>query len=168
MNVNEMTMKEMVAYYNEYSDKPVKRFSDRKTAERRIEELDPDLINHVGMAFCPHCGIHLSNGVTQHCAEYKNDDFEFGCLGCGGEWGKAIHNATLSEAIRASWKDPQTAAKRRERSGVKVNGDYFKSVAAAFRAFGLPMNEHIKFRMELKKNEKMTAYDKKWEIITLC
>lgn len=120
MNVKEMTMKELVVYYNERADKPVKRFSDRKSAERRIEELGP-----------------------------------------------ALHSKTLSEAIRISWLVPETASKRSERSGVKVNGDWFKSVAAAFRALELPMNEHIKFRMQLKAEGELTAYNKHWEIIAL-
>jgi len=39
LNVENATTKELVAYYNEHAEKPVKKFADRKTAERRVNEL---------------------------------------------------------------------------------------------------------------------------------
>ena len=39
MNVSTATAAELVAFYNAHSDKPVARFSDRKTAERRVAAL---------------------------------------------------------------------------------------------------------------------------------
>ncbi len=42
--------------------------------------------------YCPHCGIHLSNGVSVHepSEGYKNDTNEFACMACGGEWGPLL------------------------------------------------------------------------------
>lgn len=169
MNVNEMTMKELVAEYNEISETTVKRFSDRKTAERRlmIAKLDAEMIEHFGVTHCPHCGVHLENGVGWNDdGMTKCDTNEYVCLGCGEEFGPELKakSESLSEAIRKSWQDPTTAAKRSQRSAVKVGNDYYTSVAAAFRALHLPMNEHIKFRMNLKAAETLTAYGKNWEI----
>ena len=39
MNVSTATTAELVAFYNKHSDKPVKKFADRKTAERRVSAL---------------------------------------------------------------------------------------------------------------------------------
>ena len=39
MNWNVMTMPQLVAFYNRHATKPVARFSDRKTAERRCAAL---------------------------------------------------------------------------------------------------------------------------------
>ena len=64
------------------------------------DEIDNDLVAYCGYSECPHCGIHLSNGVCDfdsmvdtHGSEkaaYKIMKHEFCCLGCNGEWGKAI------------------------------------------------------------------------------
>lgn len=39
MNWNVMTMPQLVAFYNRHAAKPVRRFSDRATAERRCADL---------------------------------------------------------------------------------------------------------------------------------
>ena len=44
---------------------------------------------------CPHCGIHLSNGIGVHLQEVngkeiKHKAFEYECLACGEEFGPAI------------------------------------------------------------------------------
>jgi len=39
VNFKEMPMDKLLSFYNNYSEKPIKRFSDRKAAERRCEML---------------------------------------------------------------------------------------------------------------------------------
>lgn len=41
-----MTTPQLVAFYNRHSTKPVKRFSDRQTAEKRCAELFSSLMSH--------------------------------------------------------------------------------------------------------------------------
>lgn len=41
-----MTTPQLVAFFNRHSAKPVKRFSDRQTAERRCAELFESLMSH--------------------------------------------------------------------------------------------------------------------------
>lgn len=41
-----MTTPQLVAFYNRHTDKPIKRFSDRKTAEKRCAELFSSLMSH--------------------------------------------------------------------------------------------------------------------------
>lgn len=57
---------------------------------------------------------------------------------------------TAAEGIAASWKNPEVAARRLTRHTVVCNGQEFKSVRAAFKAFGLNDKKHIAFRMKLK------------------
>lgn len=54
---------------------------------------------------CPHCGIHLSNGIGVHLQEVngkviKHKAFEYECLACGEEFGPAI----AKEATKAAPK----------------------------------------------------------------
>lgn len=61
---------------------------------------DLDNIQATGYSHCPHCGIHLGNGVTDfdgmvdsHGSEreaLKLMSHEWSCLGCNGEWGAAV------------------------------------------------------------------------------
>lgn len=84
----------LVEFYNAHAPQPVKRFSDRRTAERRclallaevpadaplpasqleltpaaepvLDALDGEMLRSFGQISCPGCGVHLSNGVGQH------------------------------------------------------------------------------------------------------
>lgn len=54
---------------------------------------------------CPHCGIHLENGIGVHLQEVngkviKHKAFEYECLACGEEFGPAI----AEEATKATPK----------------------------------------------------------------
>jgi hypothetical protein len=166
---------ELVAFFNAHSPSPVKRFSDRKTAERRCADLIESAAAVHGFSAhkqtnCPSCGAHLSNGVGEHGDEVngkvsRHEHSQFVCLGCGEEFGPSIRRAPVSAersaGIAASWCDKAIRAKRcertsvRVRSGNKIVGDY-KSTAAAFRALSLPMSGHIKFRMTLKASGSAT------------
>jgi DNA-directed RNA polymerase subunit RPC12/RpoP len=102
INVNTATTAELVAYYNANSVVPVKKFQDRATAERRVAELiaeDRDYIygfaDH-GLIRCPHCKIHLNNGVGIHRDEVNGkmttftEKHEYWCMACGGEFGPLL------------------------------------------------------------------------------
>lgn len=60
---------------------------------------------------------------------------------------------TLAEGVARSWTDPDVRRRRSERHGVKVNGEEFPSLQAAYRHFGLDEKDHREFRKELKANE---------------
>lgn len=65
-----------------------------------LSEEDQELQFNYGFHECPHCGINLSNGVTDfegmvdchgsEAAAYKLMKHERMCLSCNGEWGKEI------------------------------------------------------------------------------
>lgn len=62
-------------------------------------DMDEQLKLGCGHVHCPHCGIHLSNGlgdydglVDRHgeAKAYTMQKHEWSCLGCNGEWGAEI------------------------------------------------------------------------------
>jgi hypothetical protein len=182
MNISTATTAELVAYYNANvpADKQIKKFADRKTAEMRVSKLfaaDLEVQAEVrrtssvygfevhGHTDCPHCGIDLCNGVSQHGDDVngkplRNDTHMFECMGCGGGFGELIKraaaSATRASGIAASWAVPEIADKRKLRTGnievrqgTKLIGTY-RSVAHAFTSLGLSLKGHIPFRMALK------------------
>lgn len=108
---------------------------------------------------CPSCGATEDQtyaGEEGTTAEERNF-----CHHCSTEYWRdtgEIYKApaksdTRSKAIAATWENDQIAAARSARDNVAVDGHgTFRSVAAAFKALGLPMSKHIKFRIEVKSN----------------
>lgn len=131
INVQTATTAQLVAFYNEHANKPVNKFADRKTAERRVTEL---------MA-----GIKFSKPSAKKAA----------ALASVPAAPKAPANPDRGAAIAASWKDKTVAQARATRNGVRVKapnggeGNY-KSVREAFMILALPLGQHIKFRGNLK------------------
>lgn len=95
-----------------------------------VSEEDENLILSCGHSNCPHCEIHLSNGlsdfdgmVERHGSEAKafkdGQQHEWMCLGCNGQWGAAIevkgtkprgeplrhytNKSTIDGAVAAMW-----------------------------------------------------------------
>lgn len=56
-----------------------------------------------GFVRCPSCGAHLSNGVGHHNQDVngtlvKHEKYVYACLGCGAEFGPAIHGKKAKAA----------------------------------------------------------------------
>lgn len=185
INVTTATTNELVDFYNEHAEKPVKRFSDRKTAERRVSALleqvlaaakkpeaapkkvttkDPVLAKLAKVEHeqpCPNCGIN----VEDNGKDVDSEGNEI-CMACNHVVKHAV-DEVRSEAIAKTWLDEEVRAKRSTRHIVKVDGVEYRSVRAAFVALNLPLKEHIKFRMELKVEGDLNAYGRKWVAIEL-
>lgn len=176
-DIQNAEMKELVAFYNAHNaDATVKRFSDRKTAERRClailnalpaeeeafqEEETPAKVYKT----------RTSKKAEEKAEENLNPEEEITEEEALEEIRKMREEAKnapektketkgLSAAIANSWKDPEVARKRTERHGVAVTvkgkrGE-FKSCNAAFIEFGLPSSKCIRFRMQLKASGKLT------------
>ena len=137
MNVFEMKTSELVAWYNEHSDKPVKKFSDRATAEARVQKLYDELN-------AP-CIVDVEEDVQQLEADTR---------------------AKMSAAQRSTWADPEVRLARCTRNKVLVDGQEYNSVRAAFLEKGLPLGKHITFRGQLKKAKVIEeAFGYKWELV---
>lgn len=109
---------------------------------------------------CPNCHTTLDQTAAGEDGTTAGDERNF-CHHCGTEYwretGEIYKTPTKSDtrgkAIAATWENDQIAAARSARDNVAVDGHgTFRSVAAAFKALGLPMSKHIKFRIEVKSN----------------
>lgn len=115
---------------------------------------------------CPSCGSTdlAPNGEAGTVA----GDEQQSCNACGHafwvENGAALAstraeaNKRIAEAVAATWNDPAVKAKRMERHNIYVTDMnvegapevYYKSVLDAFKALGLMISRHIKFRAACK------------------
>jgi transposase-like protein len=167
MNVSTATTAELVEFFNAHSTKPVKKFADRKTAERRVAELIASMPAAHELT-CPECGgkNDITSGEIKQLRGKQhlvNEHIAF-CHNCEHEWdmntGKPVRKPAKTKkeaaaAIAASWKNKEVAARRATRHAVIVTNpkghtDVFKSVREAFLTLNLPLGRHIKFRGELK------------------
>jgi len=140
-DVSKASMAELVAKYNQLNPStPVKRFADRKTAERRVnaaldgagpddstlEKAEPAPEKVVAKAPAP---SPLPTPAT------------------------AAPIAPKSAPAPAAPRAPGVSreGERFVRNHVKVDGVEFRSVAKAFQELRLPMAKHIKFRAALKQ-----------------
>lgn len=186
--------KDVLAIYNAITKKDVKKFSSRVAGLRQttkaMVDLDGDerqervlrihernanspkeapvqkslteedrLLADYGHVNCPGCGVHLSNGVNSD----RQGHYE--CMACGHEWG-VLKSVKRAESIAESWKDPNVAAKRAQRTAVRVDGVEYRSVRAAFIALGLPLSKHIRFRMALKAAGKAEFEGRVFEVVS--
>lgn len=122
---------ELVATYNIYAEKAVKKFADRKTAERRTREVLESALADL-------------RALEAVAPEVEAEPVK----------------RSLSESIAASWTNPEVAAKRLTRHAVvaRVGGKAleFASLRKAFAALKLPDSKHIAFRQVLKAKGKAT------------
>ena len=180
----------------EIGEKTVNRFSTKAVGIRRVEEIelrreafqdevlkeiaekgaqpdseelsgiDAEMQRLYGMVYCPHCGVHLENGVSDDVDGRSSTPGGSAnwCMACGEYLNKEEHERR-SAAVSESWKDEAVRAARSARHKVIVDGKEYNSVPAAFRELELPRSRMIAFRKELKAAGKLTAFDHKWKVI---
>ncbi len=171
---------DLVAFYNANSgSKPIKKFSDRRTAEARVialieslnaldepsnespipdaksrEEVPSDVKTHKARAV-----VKKSEPTQEELDAMTDEEYEAfvksglnDSANCVVQNGTPSHRRSNSEGIAKSWDNKEVAQKRLTRNGVMVEGvGEFKSVRVAFAALGLPDSKHIRFRMKLKE-----------------
>lgn len=163
------TTAQLVAFFNAHAVKPVSKFADRKTAEKRVLALVADMVSQGG--FCPCCneitadrvGVDITYAGPEGTAAGRRNL----CHGCGTEFNAdgsvckaAAASPNRSAAIASTWANADVAARRAARNGVRVRdpkggeGNY-RSVRDAFVQLGLPLGRHIKFRGQLKAAGKL-------------
>ncbi len=171
--VKNAATKDLVAFYNanaaRFGKKVVTKFSDRATAELRINQMIADIEAeepakaegkkgyNYAVDGCPNCKATEDQTAAGLDGTKAGDERNF-CHHCSTEYWRdngKIYNApktstTRSKGISESWNDPEVAAKRAQRHNVKVGKDVYRSVLEAFKKLHLPVSQHIKFRMALK------------------
>jgi len=130
IDVKKAATNELLSFYNANSGTaPVKRFADRKTAERRVEAL-------MMSAAKPAKPSAMADTAKQIIKADKKP---------------ASPKTSHSASVKSSWKDKDVATRRSTKHHVSVNGKDYRSVLEAFKVLKLPVSKHIKFRAELKE-----------------
>lgn len=135
-NIGSASLSDLVAQHNALSDKPVKKFSDRKTAERRVLAL-----------------LDAASTRKVRTPKAKADK-------------APAAPADRSAAVAASWANPEVAAARAARHSVRVGADVYRSLPAAFRELNLPMGSMIATRLALVANGKAVHANHKFTLVT--
>ena len=154
------TTAELVEWFNAHAESPVKKFADRKTAERRVLALLAEGVKAVKVEV-----DHSAANKRIAAAMPKLKTAKASSASRNVE--RAADNGSSedrSAAVAATWMNPDVAAARSVRDHVLVNDAWHVSVRQAFIDLGLPLNEHIKFRAQLKRSRKAEAYGFKWSI----
>ncbi len=80
-----------------FEDGPVRKEMTFTEAGDSVTVEDAALIQRWGTANCPHCNVHLTNGVLRHGHDedgdgkiIQNETNEFWCMGCGEEFGPLL------------------------------------------------------------------------------
>lgn len=167
MNLQNIPTKNLVSLYNHLSGKAITKFSDRATGEKQVSKL----IAEAGEMKLKDClnkaGINEQGEVNvatkkEEVAPSKVSRAAKAPAKKEAKAAKVVKEpADRSAAIAASWEDKKVAAARAARHAVKVAGETYKSVKAAFEALKLPLSKHIKFRGELKTEGRKTFVDDK-------
>lgn len=138
-NFNAMSGPELLAWYNAHAALPVKRFSDRKTAERRCR----------GLVLSVHVPKDLADKMAAAVYAQPSSTAPTGLAALVSE----KRQVNSSESIALSWKQPTVAAARIKKEHVRVDGIEYRSVRAACVALDLPLGQHVRFRGLLKASE---------------
>lgn len=133
-NISAMTTAAMVAEYNSLTGKSIKKFSSRAAGEKQLE------------AARTKAGVAVIKEVVAKVVKAKVVKAKV----------EKKETTNRADAIKKSWADPKVAAARSERTHVKASGKMFRSVKQAFEELGLPLEKHIRFRMQLKQVAEMT------------
>lgn len=122
-NIKDMNKQDLRAACKEYGIKNYSKMNNdaMRKAVREVKQ-DFDLIEQYGHITCPHCGVHLDNGISMHgdIVEDKplqNEEFIYECMGCGGEFGPAITDTPATPAPKGT--GIKIEKDREERNGVK-------------------------------------------------
>lgn len=96
--------------------------------EEKMDKVDLDLMETCGHTHCPHCDIHLSNGLQDfenmldahnNQSEIEPITHEFLCLGCGEEFGEERELPTKGTGIKIEKDRPEQNGIQRPSAGGK-------------------------------------------------
>lgn len=136
--IKDMTTAEILAEVNHLNSSNVKRFATRADGEKRLEKARHEM-NEI------HVGRYEQHLQRVACKPVTAPKFEVAATP------ETEEHFRRSAGVKESWKDPSVHAKRVKRDNVSVVGvGIYRSVREAFLKLKLPLNKHIKFRMELK------------------
>lgn len=130
MDVKNATTAALIEFYNKHSEKPIKKFADRATAEKRVQAI-VDALAAKAPAAAPEGEGEKKEGAKKPRAERKEKEPK--------ETGPRKSTVLVTPLAKGNKKGEQSS---------------YRSVYDAFEKLGLPINQHKKFRKELKANGK--------------
>ena len=130
MDVKNATTAALIEFYNKHSEKPIKKFADRATAEKRVQAI-VDALAAKAPAAAPKGEGEKKEGTKKPRAERKEKEPK--------ETGPRKSTVLVTPLAKGNKKGEQSS---------------YRSVYDAFEKLGLPINQHKKFRKELKANGK--------------
>jgi hypothetical protein len=167
-DIQAATTSELVAFYNLHNaEKPIKKFADRPTAEKRVlalveavelEEAAKNVKAEVKPVIVRAQAQEQSKTVTKQLVDALEADEPKTKEKPDADEKKSTWTkgrASNAAGVAASWADPSVVAARLQRDGVAVTVDgvttTHKSTREAFRQYRLPDSKHIRFRLKLKE-----------------
>lgn len=137
-NLSEFTTTELLQWFNDNSgEAPVKRFTDRATAERRVCAL-----------------LDKKAGITTEAKAAKPAAAKVAVKRAPKEKKEKRTPEQRSAAVKGSWDDKKTRAARSARHNVRVAGVLYESTLKAFVALKLDTKAHQRVRKEIVANGK--------------
>ena len=136
VNFSSMTTPQLVSFYNRHSTKSVKRFSDRKTAEKRCAELFESLLSNSPVTKVMNQVTTPSNARPVMKDSLKLDR-TIRCVDTGETWKNAYQMwRERTDWMTSSQQDRLTAqlyaaAKDGERKQITINDRTFELVTVA-------------------------------------
>jgi septum formation inhibitor MinC len=161
IDVVNATSAQLLDFYNANAPKPVKRFADRATAEKRCQAIIDAATKPVP---------DKPKAVEQDKPKAKAPVKETKTKAKAPTKTKAKAQAdkpatTRAQGVGESWKDPKVAAARSVKNKVRVGGQVYNSTWAAFQALKLDPSKHLKFRAHLKAQKVATFEGHKFTLV---
>lgn len=132
-----------------FEEGPVRKEMTFDDAGNSISVEDKSYLTQYGHVNCPHCSVHLSNGIGHHGQDVnekiiKHKQFQYECLACGGEFGPAIATESAEPAKAPAKSIPHensstitNPCKTVWEIAIKMEGKPRKEVVAACVAAGV-------------------------------
>jgi hypothetical protein len=144
-NLADFTTAELLQWFNENSgEDPVKRFSDRASAERRVTALlEKGAVATEPTPATPAPATKAKGKKGKSAPKAKKEK------GAPKAKKERASPEQRSAAVKASWDNEAVRAARSARHNVRVDGTLYESVLKAFVALRLDVKAHQRLRREL-------------------
>jgi len=174
-DIKKSTTAELLAFYNAHSGRgEITRFADRASAEKRVRML----IDMLAGNDSPGSDAPATDAEKPAKAAKPAKATKVAKQPKAAKPAKAKKEpkpvvardpaataAKRAASIAKSWTDPKTHAARSARNGVKVGGEVYTSVPAAFLALKLDMKKHQRVRRDMVVNGHTTFEGQRFTLV---
>lgn len=156
-DLSEFTTPELLEWFNANSNmEPVKRFSDRASAERRVFAV---------LGTSPTPATEPKKEVKPAKVPTPKEAKPAKAPRVPKEKKEKVTPAQRAEAVKVSWSNDKVRAARSARHNVRVDGTLHNSVLQAFKALKLDVKPHQRVRRDLVANGTVTHEGHKFVLV---